>query len=456
MGIFSLFGKKDRPPVDPASPRKKRETDIDDAERLHNAQAQRQVAQATAKKIDAIESAMSSEFIKPASPRKSETTRPQAPQIVTPVVASNTQEIPQHTRPSVGVNTQFLLDSDNEHHAHDVPGLPESEAAPVIEEAAILFANNQPDMVEQVLRSAIQDDQLGSATHTVWSMLFDLYQATAQSIQFENLSIEFANKFETSPPAWLGAVASKAPAGAPHANATPAIPFSGKLDAHIGKLLDRIQALAEKNPTLRLEFVRVTEVDPIGCSLLLSQLQRLQKSGHDLILVGAPELAAKIRATVEVGRRDETEAPWLLLLEILRLLNLEAEFEERSIDYCVTFEVSPPAFIAPKNKVTTALEEPSADNADTDRFMMPTIIEGRIDQLITSMASHAAKHNPAIIDCVRLMRIDFSSAGQLMSHLAPLTQDGNTIEMHNVNYLIAALFNVMGMTDIVRILPRKN
>jgi hypothetical protein len=79
---------------------------------------------------------------------------------------------------------------------------------------------------------------------------------------------------------------------------------------------------------------------------LLRTLKNLKKTGHDLMLVGAQSLTDKIRAILQVGRRDETEAPWLLLLEILQLLHFEKAFEEASMDYCITFEVSPPSFEA--------------------------------------------------------------------------------------------------------------
>jgi ABC-type transporter Mla MlaB component len=482
VGIFSLFGKKDRQPdstpADKDSSRKKRDakstsrTDknresASEAERSQN--VQRKAAQATAMKIDAIESEMSSEFVKPlpsggntisgSAARPTPRPRPETlPQTLPPTKkkpSSNPSTL--QLLPLIGTSTAFLLGSET---LGGNVAISNSEHTPVIEEAAILFANGQTQMVEHVLQAAIEEDTLGSSAPIVWGMLFDLYQITGQQQQFENLSISYANKFETSPPAWIEIQQTETQATPVAATGlTPAVPFSGRLDGNIIKLLERAQNLAEKSRVLRLEFVRVTEVDPIGCGLLLSVLKKLQKSGHDLILVGAPELAAKIRAILEVGRRTETEAPWLLLLEILQLLNLEKDFEEASIDYCVTFEVSPPAFVAPKNKVTTALEEnpPASQHAaETDHFMMPAVIEGRTEQLILAIAAYAANHKPAIIDCSRLARVDFSAAGQLLTGLTPFASDGASIELHNVNHLVAALFNVMGLKDILRILPRKS
>lgn len=475
MALFGLFGKKGNPPAQPAgkeSSRSKRSessrsTVADKAvqDRSKQVQVQRNAARAnaTAKKIDAIESEMSSEF---------STTMPAPNTLTAPIthtalgsgadqngapsqIRSRADALPtfKATLPQMGMSTEFLLGEEGKPGAVEISS---SEAAQVVEEAAILFANDQAGMAEQLLQDATQDEALNKQERTAWWMLFDLYQIAGKQDEFETLSINYASKFETSPPTWIvGGAHEKQASTAERKGAIPAVPFTGKLDGNIIKLLERAQKLGENSQVLRLEFSRVTEVDPVGCGLLLRILNKLQSSEHDLILVGALELIEKIRSILQVGRRDETEAPWLLMLELLRLLNSEKEFEESSIDYCITFEVSPPAFVAPKNKVTTAADEPGAGDAISDSFMMPSVIDGSTEQLLTAINLFAMEHNPAVLDCSRLNRVDFSAAGQLLSGLAPLCGQGKTIELHNVNHLVNTLFNVMGLKDIALIVPRK-
>lgn len=459
MGLFSFLGKKDNEPDKASSEkdeaRRKRE------ERTASSQIlQRDAARATAMKIDAIESEMTSELIKPAKAsnsqlRKSAPPKPAANTASAPTDKKEAEQVAkpvQAALPVMGMTTDFLLGSEAVVAGIEVAN---SETDPVIEEAAILFANEQTEMVEQVLMSAIQDKASSEPNRVIWWMLFDLYQIAGKQAPFDNLSIEYASKFETSPPTWENTKLESQPAKETPLSAVPMIAFAGKLDDSIVKQLERLQKMGENNKTVRLEFVRVTEVNPAGCALLLGALKKLHKAGNDLVFVGAAELAEKIRSILEVGRRDETEAPWLLLLEILELLNREKDFEETSIDYCVTFEVSPPAFVPPKNKITMALEESAVEDNMTNHFMMPLVVDGRTDQLIGAIKDYAANHNPAIIDCMRLTRVDFGAAGQLLSGLAPLAGNGRTIELVNVNHLVAALFNVMGLRDIARILPRK-
>jgi anti-anti-sigma regulatory factor len=474
VGIFSLFGKKDgqsaRKSPDRDSSQKKRDKDaLASDTKIQIEQVQRAARAATAMKIDEIESEMSSEFVKPLP--FSGNTMPGPPSQFLDTVPrtipntainntrpagkeqfSNTVPLEQTpTLPMMGESTAFLLSEET------LPGpvaITSSEAAPVIEEAAILFANGQMKMVEPILMHAIEED----APPAVWGMLFDLYQITGQRISFENLSAEYAHKFEMSSPAWIeGDGTTEKSAAAPRSGTTPSVAFSGKLDAGIIKQLERIKNMSEMSNVLKLEFARVAEVDPVGCGLLLSILKKLQKSGHNLILVGAAELAEKNRSILMVGRRDETEAPWLLMLELLRLLNRETEFEESAIDYCITFEVSPPTFVSPQNKVVTDTEESSPPDEDaSERFAMPAVIDGNTASLLKDITVYAHSHNPVVLDCSGLTRMDFNAAGQLFNGLGPLLSAGKRIELYHPNHFIVALCAVMGFKDSLHIVPRKS
>ncbi len=442
MGIFSLFGKKHGDPAaKPAADtpaRAQPDELVRDSEppsgsmRENAASERRQAAQATALKIDAIESEMSSEFVRPnAQTEKPSSAQPPAP-------------------------PDMLLSADTILATPAIQAI--LEDVPLFEEAAILFANGQTEIVEHLLKDAIDADTLGPASITAWAMLFDLHQISGNQAEFEHLSILYASRFESSPPAWMSlALPESGTEPLARAPAVPSVVFNGKLDAGIVKSLEKVRSLAEKHSVIRLEFGRVAEVDPIGCGLLVRVLVQLKKTGIDLVLVGAPELVKKIKAILVVGRRDETEAPWLLLLELLAMMNLEPAFEEASIDYCVTFEVSPPAFVAPKNKITALMEEPHlpALDANVDIFVMPALIEGRADSLVSTLGDFVSRHNPARVDCTALMRVDVNAAGQLQAGLLPLSGDGRRIEFFNVNHLVAALLNVVGLKNLVHISTRK-
>jgi anti-anti-sigma regulatory factor len=487
VGIFSLFGKKDRQPAKPADkdasrtkrpPASSSSSSSSAASRStgKGATAKRDANTAiqTALKIDAIESEMSIEYVNlplkqrsrskspppDAAPAKPQGEPPAAkkPQLQEKPSAQAAAATLQPLGPEAGSTTEFLLDGQT---AISKIAAPSSEVAAVVEEAAIMYANGQAALTTQMLQAAIASDEFGELPQTAWLMLLDLHQMGGRQAEFEELAIEYASRFETSPPAWTSRQPRSKPQIQAPASVTPAVPFSGKLDVGCEKQVERIRNLAEHHRTLRLEFAKVTEVDPAGCRLLLAALRKLQKSGHELVLVGASELAERIRAIIEVGRRDDTEDCWLLLLEVLQLLNRETEFEELSIDYCVTFEVSPPAFAAPPMSIVTApAETPAPVRSETseapEHFMMPAVVSGQVDELILAIAAYSDEHDPAVIDCSCLERMDFNAASRFLTGLSPFCGSGKVVEFHHVNHLVSVLLMVIGLNEIIRIIPRKN
>jgi ABC-type transporter Mla MlaB component len=285
-------------------------------------------------------------------------------------------------------------------------------------------------------------------------MLFDLYQIANEQSKFEQLSLDYVSKLEISAPIWITPQAASTPKI--EKGFVPGVSFSGKLNDQIGKQIDKLSALAKQGQQLRLEFVRITEVNPEGCELLLKGFQALKKSKQELTVVGANDLIKYVRALIAVGRRDESEAPWLLLLELLQLINDEAGFEETSIDYCITYEVSPPSFEAPKNKSTAPSVGISIEFVEAERFALPKVITGNTDELIGKIFAFAKEHHSVQLDCSRLDRIDFSACGSLLSGLIPISKQLNvSIEFHEANHLVIALLNAMGFKNVAVIFPRK-
>jgi ABC-type transporter Mla MlaB component len=270
------------------------------------------------------------------------------------------------------------------------------------------------------------------------------------------LSLDYAGKYETSPPVWRNPENSDFVPESKDESAVPSLTFPSKLDGEIIKLLQKLNSFSENSKVLKLDFGRVKTVDPVGCGLLLRAIRNLKKTKHDLILVAAQNLTEQIRSILEVGRRDETEAPWLLLMEVLQLLQLKEVFEEASIDYCVTFEVSPPAFEAPTSKVTTAIAEPVLEQEVSDRFMMPRSIEGSTEGLVKQISAHAKNHDMVILDCSQLERVEFGASAQLLNGLVPISSNkSKSIQFQEVNYLVMHLFNAMGLKNVAAIFPRK-
>ncbi|MYM28990.1 STAS domain-containing protein [Duganella sp. CY15W] len=433
MGLFSIFKKSETlPPLtdDEAA----RLAANSEAERQSQQARQREIARATAMKIDAIESAMAADIFNLPEPAWG-SQRPVRP----PRAAGNDA--------FDAIATTLLLGDDA------LPLAVADAATPVVEEIAILYANGQRAVAEQMLSDAVAATAGLNSDRTPWWMLFDLYQVSGQQDAFDSLSIDYASTFETSPPPW-NAPAALATASPGWAGLTPTAALSGVLDQHIAPQLERLRQQAASSPVLRLEFSRVSAVDAEGCALLLDTLRQLQASQRELILVGAPALATLLRDGIATGRREGGEAPWLLLLELLQLQQREKEFEHTAMDYCVTFEVSPPSFTPPQQVAMAPVQNIAASS---DRFMLPPVIEHQLGPLLPAIQQYAEQYPALVFDCSRLTRIDYASALQLHSVLQALAAqgEGRKIALRDVNHLVTALLRLLGYASLARIYPHK-
>jgi ABC-type transporter Mla MlaB component len=434
MGLFSFLKKKNEPPASAPDTRLR----VGEPSRLETEaerERQREIARATAAKIDEIELAMTSDIFaeEPAwgsVPRRA------------PAAASA-----GHTLPMLELSTTELLADEELPDAAAAPASP-----PVVEESAILYANGQLEAAEQMLLASLAE--LGREERQPWWMLFDLYQASGREQQFESIAIDYASHFETSPPAWTPVMPVRA--AQPVAGVAPAEAFAGVLDEQVGQQLQRLLQADAGSPLVRLEFGAVRGATAGGCASLLAGLQALRGAGRQLVLAGADTLVAVLRPMLAIGERGAPQAPWLLLLELLQLLNREKDFEETAMDYCVTFEVSPPSFEAPAHVATAvasaaAAGEPSA----VQRFVLPAVVGGDCASLLDAVGVYAAQYDPVVLDCSRLARIDYAAASALQGALRELAAGGRRIELRDLSHLVAALFKLLGFGDSARLFAHK-
>lgn len=413
MGLFSFLKKKsDTPAGDATSPLQALDTRLraGEASRLESEadrERQRAIARATAAKIDEIELEMSAAIFDDEPAWGSAARRPAAAAV--PFPPSAPDELP------------------------DAAAVPAT--APAVEESAILYANGQAAAAESLLRDSLAD--FGRHERLPWWMLFDLYQATGQESRFESLAIDYASQFETSPPAWQPPPPAQ---DVPQLTGIAAAEsFGPVLDGGIAPRLQRL--LDADAPLVRVDVGAVRSADAQGCALLLKALQSLRKEGRELVLAGAETLMATLRPMLAVGDRTSGEAPWLLLLELLLLSGREKDFEESAMDYCVTFELSPPSFETLAH-VSTAAPAPRTG----DRFLLPPLALGDCAALLDAIDAYAEGREVLVLDCSRLARMDYACATALQGRLRTQSEQQRQVELRELNHLVAALLRLLGYT----------
>jgi len=430
----------------------------------------REVARATAAKIDEIElqmivrsgvdSRVDGRTARPGATQASPAGTTHTP--TTPV--SPTAEPGRAAAPSaiapLGLNSVSVV---TDMHSMEIGG---ANLPPAFEEAAVLYSNGQTDAAESVLQQAILEPLAGNFARQSWSMLFDLHHLTGNRVAFDSLAIDFSRRFETSPPTWDDTVAGAAVAASPNApGSAAAVALPAVLDAQAARQLDQAKRFSQRNRPITLDLSPVRSVDPDGASLLYQTLTGFAKTKSELTVAGADALLAVVSRTTENGRRDDSDACWLLQLELLRVLGRESIFEDLSIDYCVTYEVSPPPWEPMPASICLAGSKKSVKEAPVaaltyqvgaDAFLLLGSIEGRSQATLAALRSYAADRAEIHVDCRALRRLDFVAAGELLNEVVALRTGGKYLVFKDLNQLVAALLSVMGIPDLAEVRLRRH
>ena len=429
---------------------------------------------ATAAKIDQIESEMARDFLRPPGTKAANTLSPaealEAATLSTPTasampntsVANNTTVNGALTRAN-GNPTVAGKPDDDDFGSEDLEGaaaaieISTGTCSSAIEEGAILFANGQAEMAEAVLRAAIEADDLGAQKVVAWLMLFELLNQRADHAAFEKLSTVFAMRFQSSPPAWIDYAGLQQEAARAAAPAVPAVTLPASLDGNIVKYLDELKVKAASSQSLVLDVSGVRSVDLAGAEMLLRVINAFKKSTQELTVQGIEQLLMPLRAAVEAGRRDASDAAWLLLLEVLRLLGRQDDFDETGIQYCITFELSPPSWeLPPANlKARAASAARPAAGPTLNPFDWRGVIAAEGEQLFNRLLAESRTNKHLSIECMQLRRMAFSSGSSLLTHIMKLRQAGASVEFRNVNALINALFQLLGISALSTVLQRR-
>ena len=440
---------------------------------LDGAPPEREVARSlaleTTAKIDAIENEMARDFLRP-SGRDTGAPITAAPPPMTgnPAVVEPEPAlklVPKHAGKQADAD-DFDPGTDVLAGSVDAIEINTSGAGSIIDETAILFSNGQIDAAEAVLRAGIRADDLGHATQNAWLMLFELINQRGDKKSFEQLTMEYALRFEDSPPAWFDYVeaptretrrpATAAPAAT--GGAEPAVRLPEKVDAGVVKQLEELKSLATTHAALKLDFSAVRAIDLVGAELLLRVVNAFKRARHELTLAGAEQFLGPLRSATEPGRRDASDALWMLMLEILRVLDRQEEFDETAIQYCITFEVSPPSWEpAPPNikpGPATAFESMPQIDAAVDFFEWRGAIDGEGEPHFGRLLAAAAANPQLIVECAQLRRMAFSAASAMLTLARRVQKTGSSIELRDVNPMIAALLHLLGVTGVAEVQVR--
>jgi anti-anti-sigma regulatory factor len=360
---------------------------------------------------------------------------------------------------------------------------------PDVEEAAIRFANGDDAGAEQGLMEVLGEG--GSKVDQIddWLALFDLYRATGQLAPFESRAVDFVNRFNRSAPQWydmpetVSAMTGKT--FTPTASNNRAVWVSdAELDAHAVGTLQNV-LLRAKQPWV-LDWTPMESMDLKAARAMLGIFTLWGDQNVELRFLGSAVFRDLLKSYTPSGRRDVEQLWWELRMAVLRVMNRPDEFELTALDFCVTYEVSPPGWEKPRCHVTSVAAERSdeAGQSVLGEAMLESVpsvypnestLEGQaseFNQLGLVELSGEIRGDPQatldmlerrlvgadvlIISCRNLIRVDFSAAGTLLNWVSQHHAERRLVQFVDAHRLVSAFFHVIGITEYAKVVVRND
>jgi ABC-type transporter Mla MlaB component len=313
------------------------------------------------------------------------------------------------------------------------------------EEAAVLFANGKVGEAAALLNRYLLDHP-DNRDPLPWFMLFDLYESSNQPEPFEDAAVDFAVKFEHSPPTW-------APRGQikTASQPVPLMSYGEKFGSIERVKLQRFMQDAREAPFVRIDVSKCPAPDEDAAKAIFDCLFQLDRMAKPVELIGGPGFAVRMGAAHQGDRLGETG--WLLWLAILRLLGKEADFEEAAVGYAVAFELSPPSYVPPialPGRGGVSHVEAQAGEAGRV-FSLSGIIGPGSEITLAELARFAEGRKQIDIDLSQVTRIDFAAVGLLLETLINLAQGDRKIQFIEGNEMVNTLLKIVGASQFAAV-----
>lgn len=431
----------------------------------------------TLRKINEIEAQMSSQW-RPTKVRQSA----QRPPEIASMPRLPTTRLPVSRVVAPAVPARSL--------AHAVPAAVLADLdfihEPEFEEAALRFASADIAGAESALQAMLEPGQPRSGQLQAWYFLFDLYRVTGRQDRYDDLGAEFARRLQRSPPQWrILQDAQTPPPDMEGASGLAAVSVLGEseydwtcpavLDAQGVASLQKM--LAGLPQPWRLSWAGLSCLEPGAVAPLALLVAHWARQPARLQLGGIDTLERILEARTVCGNASVDPAWWALRLDWLRAMRRPDEFELVALDYCVTYEVSPPSWDPPRCDLRVI----GADTPGTTRqpvsalemrvstlgvlecdgpSALPVPRRGELSGVLLGDAATAALArlearlqgaDLLTVCCEHLERLDFEAAGALANWVAARQREGRTVHLTEVHRLLAALLGALGLATQARI-----
>ncbi len=330
---------------------------------------------------------------------------------------------------------------------------------PDLEEAAVRFANGDDAGAEAVLLTVLRaQSTLTVVAQAQAEALFDLYRSLGQYDKFQREALNFSRQFGCSASDWMPL--SKFPEAGQAARATlwhcPAqldLPALAQLPSHL-----------QVADGLALDWSELKNISAPAAQHLAALVAAWSTQEGCLELLGERVLLQVLQAATPRGVRQTAGFWWALRMDLLRILQLQDDFELAALEFCMTYETAPSPWIPATCVWRPVAADASAAGpgqatgkpaASARGLTLAGELQGDVVLGLPALGDNASQNSQAlVIFCGQLIRVDFSAAGCILNWVAQAQAMGRQIEFRDVPLLVAAFFNLIGINQHAQVLTR--
>lgn len=358
---------------------------------------------------------------------------------------------------------------------------------PEMEEAAILFANGDDEGAEESLKALVGTPEAERhSDENAWLTLIDLYRATGQQEKYENISLDFVVQFNRSAPQWVSlpdvAIPQDKTQGADDGE-TPTHHWKSPSKITTTSVATLKAALGSKPQPWILNWTSISSIEDDAAEPLMQLFQEWTEQGDELHFIAARSLAMVLGAQTTVNDNSTPTIWWSLRMAHARLVDSQHDFEGIALDYCITYEVSPPSWTPTSHTyvdldLASATPQVQIGNTVLDSITTTTsgtleneshsnikqlagielsgIILGSADEILQTIEERRGGLDVLVIACDKLIKVDFSAAGGILNWVINMHSQGVLVQFSNVHRLIASLFHVLGISEHAKVVARQD
>ena len=245
-------------------------------------------------------------------------------------------------------------------------------------------------------------------------------------------------------------------------------------------------ALAKAQPPWRLSWAKLNTIDEGAVEGLTRLFTQWASQPVQLRFIRSDNFEKVLKSATPSGDKSVNPAWWKLRMEVLRVMHRPDEFELVALDYCVTYEVSPPSWDSARCEFKPLQEDgsyaaghtivgeafhdslssgmsmgysdthqgPASQMSNISTVELAGQILGDATEALEMLENKMMGADIMVVSCSLLIRIDFSAAGSLLNWVTSRQVEGRQVQFVEVHRLVAAFFNVIGISEHARVLAR--